>query len=118
MATSWSVGAAIADEPVTAIGHSLGGYTVLCLAGGEPWTRTRELIEVPPDPRIGALVLFATAGLFSFLGAFPPAMHNRHFAPAQDPSGFDRERFQQTFPTAVLQWIRERRGKQGVGAET
>jgi predicted dienelactone hydrolase len=164
-------GATIADEPVTAIGHSLGGYTVLCLAGGEPWTRSRERIEVPHDRRLGALVLLAPAcgfflapralqavtapilaltaehdeltpdsqiraalagvpdgsrvtlltvpdaGHFSFLSPFPPTMHNPQFAPAQDPSGFDRERFHQTFPTTVLQWIRERRGEQGVRAD-
>jgi predicted dienelactone hydrolase len=164
------LGAAIADEPVTAIGHSLGGYTVLCLAGGEPWTRTRERIEVPHDPRLGALVLLAPAcgfflapgalrtvtarilaltaehdeltpdsqiraalagvpdasrvtihtvpdaGHFSFLSPFPPAMHTPQFAPAQDPSGFDRERFHETLPATVLQWIRERRGEQRVRA--
>jgi predicted dienelactone hydrolase len=56
-----ALGAAIAAEPVTAIGHSMGGYTVLCLAGGEPWTRAREPIEVPHDARLGALVLMAPA---------------------------------------------------------
>jgi predicted dienelactone hydrolase len=162
------LGAVIADEPVTAIGHSLGGYTVLCVAGGEPWTRTRERIEVPHDPRLGALVLLAPAcgfflapralqavtapilaltaehdeltpdsqiraalagvpdgsrvtihtvphaGHFSFLSPFPPAMHTPQFAPAQDPSGFDRERFHEALPATILQWIRERRGEQRV----
>ena len=165
-----ALGAAIADEPVTAIGHSLGGYTVLCVAGGAPWTRTRERIEVPHDPRFGALVLLApacgfflapgalqavtspilaltaehdeltpdsqiraalaglpegsrvtiqtvpNAGHFSFLSPFPRAMHNPQFAPAQDPSGFDRERFHQGFPAAVLQWIHEIRGEQSARA--
>ena len=161
---------AIADEPVTAIGHSMGGYTVLCLAGGEPWTRAGERIEVPHDSRLGALVLMApacafflaphalqavtapilaltaehdaltpdvqirtalagvadasrvtiqtipNAGHFSFLSPFPRAMHSPQFAPAQDPSGFDRERFHQRLPETVLQWIGERRGEQRVHA--
>jgi predicted dienelactone hydrolase len=165
-----ALGAAIADEPVTAIGHSMGGYTVLCLAGAEPWTRAREPIEVPHDSRFGALVLMApacgfflaphalqavtapilaltaehdeltpdvqiraalaglpdrsrvtiqtvpNAGHFSFLSPFPRAMHSPQFAPAQDPSGFDRERFHQRLPVTVLQWIRERRGEQRVRA--
>jgi predicted dienelactone hydrolase len=165
-----ALGAAIAEEPVTAIGHSMGGYTVLCLAGGEPWTRARERIDVPHDSRLGALVLMApacgfflaphalqavsapilaltaeqdeltpdsqiraalagvpdrsqvtietvrNAGHFSFLSPFPRSMHHPQFAPAQDPSGFDRERFHQRLPVTVLQWIRERRGEQSVGA--
>jgi predicted dienelactone hydrolase len=163
-----ALGAAIADEPVTAIGHSLGGYAALCLAGGQPWTRARERIEVPHDPRLGALVLMApacgfflapqalqavtapilaltaehdeltpdsqiraalagvpdrsqvtihtvpNAGHFSFLSPFPPTLRQPQFAPAQDPSGFDREGFHQRLPGLVLQWIRERRGEQRV----
>jgi predicted dienelactone hydrolase len=165
-----ALGAAIADEPVTAIGHSMGGYTVLCLAGGEPWTRARERIEVPHASRLGALVLMApacafflaphalravtapilaltaehdaltpdaqiravlagvpdpsrvtiqtvpNAGHFSFLSPFPRAMHSPQFPPAQDPSGFDRERFHQRLAETVLQWIGERRGEQRVRA--
>jgi predicted dienelactone hydrolase len=164
------LGAAIAEEPVTAIGHSMGGYTVLCVAGGVPWTRARERIEVPHDSRIGALVLMAPAcgyflvpralqavtapilaltaehdeltpdsqiraalegvpdrsrvtietvrdaGHFSFLSPFPRSMHHPQFAPAWDPSGFDRERFHQRLAVTVLQWIRERRGEQRAGA--
>jgi len=164
------LGAAIAEEPVTAIGHSMGGYTVLCVAGGRPWTRAREPIEVPHDSRIGALVLMApacgyflaphalqavtapilaltaehdeltpdsqiraalegvpdrsrvtietvrNAGHFSFLSPFPRSMHHPQFAPAWDPSGFDRERFHQRLAVTVLQWIRERRGEQRAAA--
>jgi predicted dienelactone hydrolase len=160
----------LAPEPVIAIGHSMGGYTVLCLAGGEPWTRERERLDVPHDPRLGALVLMApacgfflaphaladvtapilaltaehdeltpdsevraalagvpdpsrvtihtvpSAGHFSFLSPFPPQMHHPQFAPAQDPSGFDRDRFHRRLPELVLQWIRERRGEQAVRA--
>jgi predicted dienelactone hydrolase len=43
------------------IGHSLGGYTVLSLAGGVPWTREARRVDVASDPRVRALVLFAPA---------------------------------------------------------
>jgi predicted dienelactone hydrolase len=156
---------ALADGPVTAIGHSMGGYTVLCVAGGHPWTRFRERVDVIHDSRIGALVLLApacgfflapgalqavaspmlvltaehdgltpdaqvraalagvpdpsrisiqtvpNAGHFSFLSPFPRSMHSPQFAPAQDPSGFDRERFHGWFPGLVRDWIRDPYGK-------
>jgi len=54
-------GVAIADEPVIAVGHSMGGYTALCVADGQPWTRSREPLAVAHDSRIGALVLLAPA---------------------------------------------------------
>jgi predicted dienelactone hydrolase len=156
-------GACIADEPVTAVGHSMGGYTALSVAGGQPWTRERAPLAVAHDARIGALVLLApacgpflapgalaavtapvlaltaehdaltpdseiraalaglphqtqvtirmvpNAGHFSFLSPFPQAMHSPTFAPAGDPSGFDRERFHQWFPDLVREWIGHRR---------
>lgn len=160
--------AAIATEPVTAIGHSLGGYTALSVAGGQPWSRDRQRIAVAQDSRIGTLVLLApacgpflaphslaavnapilaltaehdpltpdaqiraalagvpdvskveihtvpNAGHFSFLSPFPSHMHHADFAPAQDPSGFDRERFHHWFPGLVLEWLSERRRARGV----
>jgi predicted dienelactone hydrolase len=163
-----TLGAAISDAPVTAIGHSLGGYSVLCVAGGQPWTRTHDPIPVVHDARIGALVLLApacgpflapealsrvvapllaltaehdsltpdseirtalasvpdqdrvtiktvpNAGHFSFLSPFPRHMRRADFAPAVDPSGFDRERFHQWLPQLILEWMRERGGLRGV----
>jgi predicted dienelactone hydrolase len=47
-----------------AAGHSLGGYTALAAAGGRPWTRERERVEVEHDPRIAALLLLAPAAAF------------------------------------------------------
>jgi predicted dienelactone hydrolase len=41
------------------IGHSMGGYTALALAGGKPWSREGQKVEVVPDPRVRALVLLA-----------------------------------------------------------
>lgn len=157
----------IANEPVTAIGHSLGGYTALCVAGGQPWSTARQMIPVEHDSRVGALVLLApacgpflapgalraihvpvlaltaehdpltpdaqiraalrgipdkavveietvpNAGHFSFLAGFPSHMHDPDFAPAQDPSGFDRERFNQWLAGRVLEWIGQRRRERG-----
>jgi predicted dienelactone hydrolase len=159
-----TVGPAISEEPVTAIGHSLGGYTALCVAGAQPWSRTHEPLSVVHDSRIGALVLLApacgpflapqalaqvvapmlaltaehdsltpdseirtalagvpvqdrvtirtvpNAGHFSFLSPFPKPMRHPGFAPAADPSGFDRERFHQWLPQLILEWMRERGG--------
>jgi predicted dienelactone hydrolase len=150
---------ALSDDPVIAMGHSMGGYTVLSVAGGQPWSRDREKLAVPHDPRIGALVLMApacgpflapgalaavtapilaltaehdpltpdgqiraalagvpdpasvtirtipNAGHFSFLSPFPRQMQHADFAPAQDPSGFDRKQFHQWFPGLVLDWM-------------
>lgn len=53
---------------VAVIGHSLGGYTALALAGGHPVTLPQESadgaphpIEVVHDPRVRAIVLLAPA---------------------------------------------------------
>ncbi|MEQ7049957.1 alpha/beta hydrolase [Paenibacillaceae sp. P-4] len=56
---------------VSIIGHSLGGYTALAAAGGEPTSFPHESpdgqpqhIEVTPDPRIQSLVLLAPASVW------------------------------------------------------
>ena len=41
------------------VGHSIGAYTALAVAGGQPSTRRGELVEVATDPRVAALVLLA-----------------------------------------------------------
>jgi len=46
---------------IAVIGHSLGAYTALALAGGQPWTQAREAVPVEADDRISALVLLAPA---------------------------------------------------------
>lgn len=50
------------------IGHSIGGYTALAVAGGKPWTGPWERkthppqpVPVTPDARVRALVLLAPA---------------------------------------------------------
>lgn len=64
----------IASGGVAVIGHSIGGYTALAAAGGQPWTGPHERkgaepapVPVTPDPRIRALVLLNPA-TFWFVG--------------------------------------------------
>lgn len=58
----------LVPDSVAVIGHSMGGYTALALAGGRPIAGPHEtqdhqprLIRVDPDPRVKALVLLAPA---------------------------------------------------------
>lgn len=62
------LGGALLPERVGVIGHSLGGYTALAVAGGIPTTIPREdpdgvsrALAVATDPRVAALVLLAPA---------------------------------------------------------
>ncbi|WP_052685110.1 alpha/beta hydrolase family protein [Lentzea aerocolonigenes] len=55
---------------VVVIGHSIGAWAALCLAGAVPWGRDRRPIEVPRSDRISRLVLLApAAGWFGAPGA-------------------------------------------------
>jgi predicted dienelactone hydrolase len=54
----------IQSNNVAIIGHSMGGYTALAVAGGIPWSETRQKVDVVPDPRVRALVLLAPATAF------------------------------------------------------
>ncbi|HKU37500.1 MAG TPA: alpha/beta hydrolase [Polyangiales bacterium] len=68
-----AIDAALADEHVSrggvgVIGHSLGAYTALAVAGGQPTAFPREtpegqsrVLHIPRDPRVRALVLLAPA---------------------------------------------------------
>jgi predicted dienelactone hydrolase len=58
----------LAPDAVAVVGHSLGGYTALAVAGGRPMASERETpdgvahpVPVTPDPRVRALVLLAPA---------------------------------------------------------
>jgi predicted dienelactone hydrolase len=57
-------GGAVLPDRIAAIGHSLGGYTALAVAGGVPWSKSGQLVDVTPDPRVRALVLLAPATAF------------------------------------------------------
>lgn len=53
-------------ESIAVIGHSMGGYTALALAGGVPYTREGKKVDVTADLRVKALVLLAPgAGWFA-----------------------------------------------------
>jgi alpha-beta hydrolase superfamily lysophospholipase len=53
------------DLPVSVVGHSVGGWAALCLAGAHPWGRDGKPISVNNEPRVTRLVLFApTVGWF------------------------------------------------------
>lgn len=49
----------IAQDKIGVIGHSMGGYTALALAGGIPRTKEGLIVDVLPDTRIKAIVLLA-----------------------------------------------------------
>lgn len=58
------------DVPVAVVGHSIGGWAALCLAGATPWERDGAPIDVPREPRVSRLVLYApAAGWFAGPGA-------------------------------------------------
>ena len=52
-------GKSIAACNIAVIGHSMGGYTALALAGGLPRTREGQKVETTPDSRVKAIVLLA-----------------------------------------------------------
>ncbi|RII34277.1 alpha/beta fold hydrolase [Clostridium chromiireducens] len=55
----------IIKDKIAVIGHSMGGYTALALAGGVPRTREGKIIKTSPDQRVKAVVLLAPgAGWF------------------------------------------------------
>ena len=49
----------IVADKIAVIGHSMGGYTALAMAGGIPRTKEGKIIETIADPRIKAIVLLA-----------------------------------------------------------
>jgi predicted dienelactone hydrolase len=55
------LGGSVQPENAAIIGHSMGAYTALAVAGGTPWSEARQSVEVVPDPRVRALVLMAPA---------------------------------------------------------
>ncbi|MGW2621090.1 alpha/beta fold hydrolase, partial [Streptomyces sp. NPDC001500] len=58
------------DADVVVVGHSIGGWAGLCLAGAMPWGQDGRPLDVPREPRVGRLVLYApAAGWFAAPGA-------------------------------------------------
>lgn len=60
------LGAHARTDDVAVLGHSMGGYAALAVAGGIPWTKEGRRVEVEPDPRVRALVLMAPGAAFYF----------------------------------------------------
>jgi len=56
-----ALGGCVQPDNAGIIGHSMGAYTALAVAGGTPWSETRQRVEVVHDPRVRALVLMAPA---------------------------------------------------------
>ena len=53
------IGGRIDWENIFGVGHSLGGYSLVALAGGQPWTITGKKLKVESDPRMKGMVLLA-----------------------------------------------------------
>lgn len=53
------LGRHIMDDKIAVIGHSLGGFTAVALAGGTARTREGKLIATTSDPRVRVIVLLA-----------------------------------------------------------
>ena len=62
------LGAHVQPDNTAVMGHSMGGYAALALAGGVPWSKEGRRVEVVPDPRVRALVLLAPGTAFFFPG--------------------------------------------------
>ncbi|MDZ4707916.1 MAG: alpha/beta fold hydrolase [Saprospiraceae bacterium] len=60
------LGRSVLPEKIGVIGHSFGGYTALALAGGIPWTRSGQQVEIQPDSRVKAIVLMAPAAAYFY----------------------------------------------------
>lgn len=61
----------IAAGKIAVIGHSMGGYTALALAGGIPRSLEGQVIDVKADARVKAIVLMAPGA-----GWFSNSLHN------------------------------------------
>ena len=53
------LGPRLRPDQCAMIGHSLGGYTALAVAGGQPWWSPEQKLPVSHDERVKALVLLA-----------------------------------------------------------
>ncbi len=61
IATNELLTGAVLSDQVAVIGHSIGGYTALAVAGGQVWNAARRQVPTQPDARVRGLVLMAPA---------------------------------------------------------
>ena len=67
------------DSDVSVVGHSVGGWAALCLAGAQPWGKDGRPIEVRANLRVARLVLLApTVGWFAAPGALERVVAPMH----------------------------------------
>lgn len=57
--------------------------------------------------QVGGRHVRGGTGHFSVLCSFPPEMQQPYFAPAQDPTGFDRAAFQRYVAEETMTFMRE-----------
>lgn len=61
IATNELLAGAVLSDQVAVIGHSMGGYTALAVAGGQAWSVARKQVATLTDTRVRGLVLMAPA---------------------------------------------------------
>jgi predicted dienelactone hydrolase len=64
IAADLQFGDRVQTDNAAIIGHSMGGYTALAVAGGQPWSQSRRKLDVESDGRVKALVLMAPAAFW------------------------------------------------------
>ena len=61
LAADAALGSVVQADKAAVIGHSMGGYTALAVAGGTPWSKEGKPVAVETDARVRAIVLLAPA---------------------------------------------------------
>jgi predicted dienelactone hydrolase len=61
LAADAALGSVVQADKAAVIGHSMGGYTALAVAGGMPWSKEGKPVAVATDARVRAIVLLAPA---------------------------------------------------------
>lgn len=96
------LGARLVPDQAAVIGHSLGGYTALAVAGGRPMVLPNEAPDgrahpfaVEADPRVRAVVLFAPAAPWlmadgSLAGVEVPVLMRTGEKDLHAPTGYDQ----------------------------
>lgn len=70
-------------------------------------SQAQIVLDGVADPRKVEYKVFENAGHFSFLSPFPDFMITPEFFPAQDPPGFDRQKFHKELNLMVLNFLQK-----------